>query len=289
MNLETKLTSKLDASVNFVFDNGQEARYVERDDYFIVYLSSHGGCNKACRFCHLTQTNQIEFVPSTIEELTNQFNHVFAHYIELMEIGNKPPKKMHINFMARGEPLSHPGLTGYWPALTRHWVDTANLFGIVQVKVKISTIIPRYATNLDFEGAILPDLYYSLYSMNPVFRKRWLPNARDPSRASYKLKEWQVRTGGRVVLHGALIANENDSIEDAKKIVDFLELDRLKVDVNIVRYNPYSEAQGVESSELQRAAYIEILKKSPNISRIKVVDRVGTDVYASCGMFIELK
>jgi len=51
-----------------------------------------------------------------------------------------------------------------------------------------------------------------------------------------------------------------------------------------VRYNPASPAQGVEADEDTINAYIAVLRERlPCV--VKVVERVGHDVKASCGMF----
>ena len=77
MKLNKILPSELDSSVNFIFDNMMEARYVQRvPDYFICYLSSHDGCNKACRFCHLTQTGQTSFNEAGVAQYVEQAKHV---------------------------------------------------------------------------------------------------------------------------------------------------------------------------------------------------------------------
>jgi len=51
-------------------------------------------------------------------------------------------------------------------------------------------------------------------------------------------------------------------------------------------YNPYSQGFGEESSD-------EIIKRNANFinenirGKVKIIDRVGFDVKASCGMFVK--
>lgn len=99
------LTSKEDASVNHVLptdDGGYwESRYVQRtDEYFICYLSSHTGCNRSCRFCHLTATKQTTMRPADFPDYIEQTRHVFYVYRQKVASGMAPVKRMHFNFMA---------------------------------------------------------------------------------------------------------------------------------------------------------------------------------------------
>src|ERR1700689_4726533 len=101
------LKSKLDQSVNFVEEQlvgFLESRYVRKvDDYFIAYLSSQTGCNRGCRFCHLTATNQTKFEDVSSSDFTFQALQIFKEY----KRSNIPAKYVHFNFMARGEPLNN--------------------------------------------------------------------------------------------------------------------------------------------------------------------------------------
>lgn len=286
------LKSKEDRSVNFVLPSGAEARYVRRsDDYFIAYLSSHNGCSQACRMCHLTQTKQTAFEPEKLGDLLNQARQVFDYYKRQVWLNKEVPARLaHINFMARGEPLLSPILQNKanWTGLACGLDEIAHAAQVDDMRVNISTIMPEGINYLP-SGSFTPRIYYSLYSLNKDFRRRWLPNAMHPTEALEMLCEWQGRTKGEVVLHWALIEGENDSLDEAHDIGTYIKFLKLKTRFNLVRYNPFSHAQGRESSMERINSYFEAITQYMRVDGSKIVGRVGFDVSASCGMFIDLK
>lgn len=283
--------SQLDQSVNFecrVDDGMIEARFVRRiEDYFIVYLSSQTGCEQACRMCWLTATGQNKARDVTIEEYWQQAERVLKHYVE-----TQPKAKMvHFNFMARGEPFANNIFLENADKILAGLKEMAEAVGL-KVKFLISTIFPKEMGVLQLndifnEPSLYPEIYYSIYSMDKRFRKRWLPKAIIAEAGLDRLKEWQDITGKVPKIHYAFINNENDSIGDVKKICD--EINELELDVNwnIVRYNPpvghYSK-ETVEGQIHYLAGYIR--SRLPQ-ARVKVIPRVGTDVQASCGTFLK--
>lgn len=289
------LTSEIDQSVNFVRNNGQESRFVRRvDDYFIAYLSSHNGCDKACRFCHLTQTKQTQMVPATAADFEQQLRFVTDHYKVTLERGAKPARRINLNWMARGEPLDNPLLQGSEWRNTSNYLVTRlmnNGLGGLEVKFNISTIFPKGLLNSKLPGKTdeRTVIYYSLYSMRPEFRKRWLPKAQDPKIALDALAQWQYDTDQSVVLHWAFIEGENDSEEDAYQVIKAVQDSGLMAKMNVVRYNPFSPAQGKEPDERVIIARFNQLKASMWSQGSRIVPRVGLDVKASCGMFVNLK
>lgn len=287
------LKSEEDRSVNFVLPNGQECRYVRRnDEKFIVYISSHNGCDKACRFCHLTQTGQTQMVPSTFDEMVDQAKIVLEHYKKVVAEGLEPPaKRVHFNWMARGEPMLNQDLRYKWEMLEITLRLLAQYAGINEVKYKVSTIMPvglGGGPDLLFDGDIQPELYYSLYSLSPFFRKRWLPKAGDPTAAAYHLHR-HMKAGGKVVFHWALIKDENDNDLDAIHIAKWIKENGFEhCRFNLVRYNPYSPLQGQEPNELVMTRYFNIISSAFNNKESRIIPRVGFDVAASCGMFVDI-
>lgn len=286
------LKSCRDASVNFVTparDGGAfEARYVRRQrDYMIVYLSSHSGCDKACRFCHLTATGQTMMQPASTADYLAQAKRVFDHYQE--ESWQRPAQRAHFNFMARGEPLANDDVVRGWPTLSRKLALEAHRRHL-KPQFNLSTIMPVELAGSRLRSHISASepntaIYYSLYSMDPAFRRRWLPKAMTPETALDMLAEWHDTTEGEVVLHHALIAGQNDSVEDAEAIVDAVQARGLSPRFNLVRYNPYSERQGAEPDGVTIQRYLDVMSRLS--TGVKMVERVGFDVKASCGMFVE--
>lgn len=288
------LASHEDRSVNHIADAPDggmwESRFVQRtDDYFIVYLSSHTGCNKSCRFCHLTATGQTSMTPADPAVYFAQAEPCVHSYLDRLAAGQPPAQRVHFNFMARGEALANPSMLERSQEIYDGLGQMADALDL-PAAFKVSTIIPA-----DFSGDLTrvlgdtrSELYYSLYSMDGTFRKRWLPKAMDPNAALDRIAAYQQATGGRrVTLHWALIAGENDRDQDLDAIIAAVQARGLRAKFNLVRYNPHDARHGVESDEATRERYFARLSAALGEPGSRPVPRVGFDVKASCGMFVE--
>lgn len=289
-----KLYSELDRSVNFVTtaDIGYfESRYVSRPgkDYCIVYLSSQSGCAKACRMCHLTATRQVKSVDATLQDFQQQAEVVLQHWDGLDASLQAEHKRVHFNFMARGEALACRTILDHGPKLLQGLGQLAEGRGL-EPRFLISTIMPK-SFALDELGSVfhardhyLPEVYYSLYSMDPDFRRRWLPQAMSPELALKKLARWQRETGKRPKVHFAFIKGENDSEQTVTEISHALMDHGLDVDLNIVRYNPPDE-RSQESDETVVTRNVQLFQDLLPNADVRIIPRVGFDVQASCGTF----
>lgn len=282
-----RLESKQDDSVNWVFPakvGKFEARYVRRkDEYVSIYLSTHSGCNQKCNMCHLTATGQTQSAPATIGNLVKQAEVVLEHYKT-----QKPAEVVHFNFMARGEPLLSPYMMHQGSEVLANLANVCSYYD-VKPKFLISTTMPKgiWTKELsDMFPVIQPEIYYSMYSTDPLFRAKWLPNAMPVHKALEKLAAWQYHSNKIIRIHHAYIAGENDSGLDVYGMVNAIQHHNLRVSFNIVRYNPYSADYGTESSDERIQHNIRILQEEFPESKVKVVTRVGQDVAASCGMFM---
>lgn len=287
------LSSAQDASVNHTLstpDGGHwESRFVQRtSDYFICYLSSHTGCSHSCRFCHLTATGQTMMTPATVEDYLRQADKVLATYQKKLEEGQPAAQRLHFNFMSRGEALSNPHLLERSSELFQALGDRAQAFDL-PARFLVSTILPR-DFSADLSQVLADDRshpYYSLYSVSPKFRKRWLPKALPAQEALALLADFQKQTGRKVVLHWAFIAGENDQQADVEATLDAVEASGLKAKFNLVRYNPHDARHGVEPSEERLQQLFDLIAGRLGQPGSRIVPRVGYDVKASCGMFIE--
>lgn len=280
------LHSQIDPSVNFVtpLEVGNfEARYVRRTpEYFTVYLSSQSGCNRGCKMCHLTTTKQTQFVNASSGHYRDQAMQVFRHYS-----GQPPAERVHYNFMARGEALSNP----YLLEDSGEILDRLGRLAVHRELIPrflISTIMPSNLRGLSLPKIfpiIAPEIYYSIYSTSPRFRKYWLPNALPVEEAMDMLAEYQQQKRTLVKLHWAFIKGENDTAAAVSAICEQIWKRKLHADINIVRYNP-PDAHSEEATEQRITALAREMRILLPNSRVDIVTRVGFDVAASCGMFV---
>lgn len=280
------LKSQIDESVNFVEEHLKgfvESRYVRRTErYFNCYLSSQTGCNKGCRFCHLTATRQTTFEDVTPLQFLEQARQVFSYYVK-----ESPAKVVHYSFMARGEALANQYMLDHGDEILMGLGKFAVDHSLIP-KFNISSIMPRtFDRSLsDVWRIVTPTIYYSLYSVNNDFRKRWMPAAMPVDEALRLLREYQSNTKKIVKIHYALIKGQNDSAGETSEMLDAIEKHKLVCEFNLVRYNPFSPEQGEETDENTLSAIFNMIKARFQ-GRARIIQRVGFDVKASCGMFVE--
>jgi adenine C2-methylase RlmN of 23S rRNA A2503 and tRNA A37 len=116
-----------------------------------------------------------------------------------------------------------------------------------------------------------------------------MPNAQDPSFALRELVDWQTVTGGMpVVIHFAPVPGQTDTPESVAKLVKMVRESGLRVSYNLVNFNPPPTwtnqlyTLGQKSLETIRGYILDV---EPN-AQVNIKERVGRDVYASCGMFV---
>lgn len=271
-----------DGSKNFIWDRGEgqalEARYVVRDKgELICYLSSQTACMRACRMCHLTRTGQVNPANASLDDFILQADRVLWESRRTYQ--DVSFWTVSYNFMARGEPLDNPLVDG---ALLSDLHNLAWDRCRLIPRFKISTIMPE-DINLSMRfKAFHPDIYYSLYSVNPDFRKRWFPKAIDHTAALARLKEWQDFSHKIPKIHLALIKGENDDVVDLTRLCQTIQRSGIRVDFNIVRYNPYDGLSQEGDWELAAGMFRDAFPQSD----IQTVQRVGYEAKASCGMFV---
>ena len=282
-----ELRSVVDPSINIIEEQlvgFVESRYVRKtEEYFIAYLSSQTGCNRGCKFCHLTATGQTQFDDCDVESFMRQAEGIFDIYEKQV-----PAKYMHYNFMARGEPLANKHLIEKSDEILVPLAGLACEHKLFP-KFNISTIMPVTLKKslCDIFPIVNPTIYYSLYSVNQDFRDKWMPAALSVDVALGLLGEYQKLTKKKIKVHGCFIKDENDSTEDMTSMIMKLKDSGLDVEFNIVHYNPYGAEQGLEAEQFKINEFIGIWKEHMPGKKIQIIPRVGPDVYASCGTFYQ--
>jgi len=182
-----------------------------------------------------------------------------------------------IVYMGMGEPLlNYKNVIKSIEYITSEWG-----LGISPKRITVSTAgIAKLIKKLGDDGVKF-NLALSLHAANDAKRNKIMPINEQNSLDSLAeaLKYFYQKTKSRITFEYIIFENFNDSIEDAKELVNFCK--NVPCKINIIEYNPVDSCElkntSVEKME-NFSRYLESKNLIVNIRRSR-----GKDIDAACG------
>jgi 23S rRNA (adenine2503-C2)-methyltransferase len=232
-------------------------------------ISTQAGCAMGCVFC---ATGQMGYGRNlSTGEILGQVVH-FAR-----DLAIKEERVTNIVMMGMGEPLHN-----YENTLSS--IDTLihqkgmNL-GARKITVSTVGLVPAIRRFAD-EGR-QTQLAVSLHAATDEERNRLIPiNKRWPLAVLMDACRYYIgKTGRRLTFEWALIAGENDTVEQAERLGQLVK--DMLCHVNLIPLNPTAGYHGQPSSRKQVAKFQQVLKEFGVSSTVRV--RRGIEIQAGCG------
>lgn len=246
-----------------------------RNPRVTLCISSQVGCAMGCTFC-ATGAMGIRRNLSPGE--------IVGQVLALIrELGPERPHALTLVFMGMGEPLhnldnvhkairilNHP--EGLNISTRRITVSTSGLVSGIE---RLSRMKPRpwlalslNATTDEARGAVMP--------VNRVWNLARLRQALD---------DWNLAPGEKFLLEYVLMDGENDSLEDADRLADWLGDLRAGHNINLIRMNEHPASAFRQPPQERLQAFLERLKARGCF--VTVRKSRGKDVQGACGQLLQ--
>lgn len=232
-------------------------------------ISTQAGCAMGCVFC---ATGQMGFARHlTVGEIVEQVLY-FAQQLEA--VGER---LSNVVMMGMGEPLHNYAATR--AAIAR--LNDPDGIHIGQRHITLSTVGLAPAIRRFADERLQVGLAISLHAATDEERSRLLPvNKRWPLVELMEAVRYYIeQTGRRVTFEWALIADENDTVEQAHRLGELLQ--GIKCHVNLIPLNPTAGYGGKPPAPEHVARFQAVLRDYHVGSTVRV--RRGIDIQAGCG------
>lgn len=270
LEIVERFQSQIDGTNKFVFrlkdGNIIESVFMPYSYGNSVCISSQAGCRMGCRFCASTLMGLARNL--TASEMLEQI------YAITRVMGQRVSN---VVVMGTGEPLdNYDNLCRFIELLTNE-----DGLHISQRNITVSScgLVPEIYRLADKKYAITFAL--SLHAATDEKRKELMPIAN-----KYSIAEvleaciyYFNKTGRRVTFEYSLVAGENDSREDAKRLA--LLLKGIPCHVNLIPVNPIKERAFRRTDEKSVQKFKLVLEN--NGTHVTIRKGMGKDIDAACG------
>jgi 23S rRNA (adenine2503-C2)-methyltransferase len=266
----------------FSTDGTIKSRFQLHDGHFIegvliptekrmtACVSSQVGCSLSCKFCATGYIDRKRNV--TFDEIYDQVSLINEQAIKHF---NKP--LTNIVFMGMGEPLLN--FNNVFKSI--EFINAEYGMGMSPRRVTVSTAgIAKMIMKMADENANVR-LALSLHAASENKRNEIMPiNETNNLTALIEALDYYFKkTKNPVTFEYILFSNFNDSLEDADDLIKICR--RIPSKVNIIEYNPISNADFVKPDEKRTDAFMDYLAQHNVNARLR--RSRGKDIDAACG------
>lgn len=235
-----------------------------------ICVSSQVGCAVNCRFCMTALLGLKRNL--TAGEIVGQIMAVLNdHQV------NMTTERVNIVFMGQGEPFHN----------YENFIKAVRLLvegvGFAESRMTVSTsgVVPRII-DLGREP-IRPKLAISLNASNDDERTKLIPINKkwDIAQLVKAAKEFPLRNREKFTFEYVLLDHENDSIENARELLDIIRPLRDRVKVNLIAWNSGPEIPFHTPADDRVEAFKRVLTDAGIPAFVRKPR--GRDIYAACG------
>ena len=247
-------------------DNAIETVLMEYKFGKSICVSSQIGCKMGCKFCASTG---IPFVRSlTPGEIAEQI--LAVQRDENIRISN-------VVFMGVGEPLDNYDNVVKAIRLLNHPKGLA--IGARHISVSTSGLVPKIYDLADEQ--IQCTLSISLHASTDEKRSEMMPvnNAYNIEKLIEACKYYIEKTGRRVSFEYALAKDNNDNLDDAKKLIKLIR--GMNCHVNLIPINKIENGKFTKSTNENIIKFRDYLNEHGIVATIR--RELGSDIDAACG------
>lgn len=250
--------------------NRIESVFMPTERRTTLCLSSQVGCGMGCTFCATAKMGLIRNLQ--VWEIVEQ-----ARYILKDQNMLNKKEKINVVMMGMGEPLAN--YQNLIPALKLMSDDFGLQIGQKRITVSTVGLAPKIYQLAD-EG-LKVGLAISLNSTSDEVRSKIIPiNRKYSIEELKKAARYYVETvGRRVTFEYVLLAGENDSLDDAKRLINLVH--GIPCKINLIRFNGHGKSDYQRPLENSIHQFREYLL--PRTYAVTLRDSRGEDIAAACG------
>lgn len=248
-----------------------EGVIIPAENRYTACVSSQIGCSLSCSFC---ATGQME------RKRNLEFDEIF----DQVAILNETCQKLHgtgltnIVYMGMGEPLLN-----YKNVLASiDKITSTDSFGMSPRRITVSTAgVAKMIKQLGDDGVRF-NLALSLHAPNDQKRNEimHINETNDIKTLIDALNYFYIKTKNEITLEYVLLQNVNDSIEDAKQLIEIYKRIPTHL-INVIEYNPVSGLGFKGAGEDRTTVFTKyLLDRKVNV---RLRRSRGKDIDAACG------